>query len=395
MNFSFASRMNHVHKSFVREILKATVNPEVISFAGGLPNPKFFPAEEIAAASSRVLHEDGETVLQYSTTEGYQPLRQWIADRYAQKSGLSVSPEDILITNGSQQALDLIGKVFLNPNDTVLLEKPAYLGAIQAFSVFEPQFVPVSLREDGIDTEELAQTLNRCKAKLFYTVPNFQNPTGLTYTAENRRQLANTLQSHNTILIEDNPYGELRFLGKDQPNMKTFLGDPCILLGSFSKIFAPAMRLGWICACPAIMEKLVTVKQAADLHTNYFSQRVLFQYLQDNDLDAHIRRITQAYKQQRDCMVENLRRYFPADVQITEPEGGMFLWMTLPEGISAMDLFERASARNVAFVPGNPFYVDADSVNTLRLNYTNSDNKEIESGIHRLAEALSELRRTV
>ena len=395
MNFSFASRMNHVHKSFVREILKATVNPEVISFAGGLPNPKFFPAEEIAAASSRVLHEDGETALQYSTTEGYQPLRQWIADRYAQKSGLSVSPEDILITNGSQQALDLIGKVFLNPNDTVLLEKPAYLGAIQAFSVFEPQFVPVSLREDGIDTEELARTLNRCEAKLFYTVPNFQNPTGLTYTAENRRQLANTLQSHNTILIEDNPYGELRFLGKDQPNMKTFLGDPCILLGSFSKIFAPAMRLGWICACPAIMEKLVTVKQAADLHTNYFSQRVLFQYLQDNDLDAHIRRITQAYKQQRDCMVENLRRYFPADVQITEPEGGMFLWMTLPEGISAMDLFERASARNVAFVPGNPFYVDADSVNTLRLNYTNSDNKEIETGIQRLAEALSELRRTV
>lgn len=395
MNFSFASRMNHVHKSFVREILKATVNPEVISFAGGLPNPKFFPAEEIAAASSRVLHEDGETALQYSTTEGYQPLRQWIADRYAQKSGLSVSPEDILITNGSQQALDLIGKVFLNPNDTVLLEKPAYLGAIQAFSVFEPQFVPVSLREDGIDTEELAQTLNRCEAKLFYTVPNFQNPTGLTYTAENRRQLANTLQSHNTILIEDNPYGELRFLGKDQPNMKTFLGDPCILLGSFSKIFAPAMRLGWICACPAIMEKLVTVKQAADLHTNYFSQRVLFQYLQDNDLDAHIRRITQAYKQQRDCMVENLRRYFPADVQITEPEGGMFLWMTLPEGISAMDLFERASARNVAFVPGNPFYVHADSVNTLRLNYTNSDNKEIETGIQRLAEALSELRRTV
>ena len=395
MNFSFASRMNHVHKSFVREILKATVNPEVISFAGGLPNPKFFPAEEIAAASSRVLHEDGETALQYSTTEGYQPLRQWIADRYAQKSGLSVSPADILITNGSQQALDLIGKVFLNPNDTVLLEKPAYLGAIQAFSVFEPQFVPVSLREDGIDTEELAQTLNRCKAKLFYTVPNFQNPTGLTYTAENRRQLANTLQSHNTILIEDNPYGELRFLGKDQPNMKTFLSDPCILLGSFSKIFAPAMRLGWICACPAIMEKLVTVKQAADLHTNYFSQRVLFQYLQDNDLDAHIRRITQAYKQQRDCMVENLRRYFPADVQITEPEGGMFLWMTLPEGISAMDLFERASARNVAFVPGNPFYVDADSVNTLRLNYTNSDNKEIETGIQRLAKALSELRRTV
>lgn len=395
MNFSFASRMNHVHKSFVREILKATVNPEVISFAGGLPNPKFFPAEEIAAASSRVLHEDGETALQYSTTEGYQPLRQWIADRYAQKSGLSVSPEDILITNGSQQALDLIGKVFLNPNDTVLLEKPAYLGAIQAFSVFEPQFEPVSLREDGIDTEELAQTLNQCETKLFYTVPNFQNPTGLTYTAENRRQLANTLQSHNTILIEDNPYGELRFLGKDQPNMKTFLGDPCILLGSFSKIFAPAMRLGWICACPAIMEKLVTVKQAADLHTNYFSQRVLFQYLQDNDLDAHIRRITQAYKQQRDCMVENLRRYFPADVQITEPEGGMFLWMTLPEGISAMDLFERASARNVAFVPGNPFYVHADSVNTLRLNYTNSDNKEIETGIQRLAEALSELRRTV
>lgn len=395
MNFSFASRMNHVHKSFVREILKATVNPEVISFAGGLPNPKFFPAEEIAAASSRVLHEDGETALQYSTTEGYQPLRQWIADRYAQKSGLSVLPEDILITNGSQQALDLIGKVFLNPNDTVLLEKPAYLGAIQAFSVFEPQFVPVSLREDGIDTEELAQTLNRCEAKLFYTVPNFQNPTGLTYTAENRRQLANTLQSHNTILIEDNPYGELRFLGTDQPNMKTFLGDPCILLGSFSKIFAPAMRLGWICACPAIMEKLVTVKQAADLHTNYFSQRVLFQYLQDNDLDTHIRRITQAYKQQRDCMVENLCRYFPADVQITEPEGGMFLWMTLPEGISAMDLFERASARNVAFVPGNPFYVHADSVNTLRLNYTNSDNKEIETGIQRLAEALSELRRTV
>jgi 2-aminoadipate transaminase len=391
MSTQFADRMNNVQKSFIREILKVTVNPQVISFAGGLPNPSSFPIQEVQNATQKVLTENGNNVLQYSTTEGHLPLREYIADRYLKKKGVKVEPDEILITNGSQQGLDLIGKIFLNKNDDILIERPGYLGAIQAFSIFEPKFHTVPLLDDGVDTNLLEEGLKEYNPKLFYAVPNFQNPSGITYTAQNREKVASILKNHNTIFIEDDPYGELRFLGQDVPSMKTYLEDNVILLGSFSKIVAPAMRLGWICAKHELMEKLIIAKQASDLHTNYFSQRVVHQYLIDNDVDNHVQKIRKLYKSQRDCMVSMIERYFPEEVKSTKPEGGMFLWATLPEGFSSLELFDLASKDNVAFVPGDPFYVNEKGTNTLRLNYTNSDEAAIEEGIKRLSKAIKEL----
>lgn len=388
MGIVFAERMNKVQKSFIREILKVTENPEIISFAGGLPNPISFPIEEIEKASQKVLKESGNEALQYSTTEGYLPLREYIAKRYFKRFGLKVEPSEILITNGSQQALDLIGKVLLNKDDNIVIERPGYLGAIQAFSIFEPVFQSVPLNENGIDIDLLENALEMYKPKLFYTVPNFQNPSGITYSARNREMVANTLKKHNTIFIEDDPYGELRFIGQDLPPIKTYLRDKSIMLGSFSKIVSPGMRLGWICANNEIIEKLIVAKQAADLHTNYFSQRVVYQLLIDTDLENHIKKIKQMYKSQRDCMVSMIEKYFPQEVKSTKPEGGMFLWVTLPKGISSMDLVNLAIKENVAFVPGDPFYDNEKNTNTLRLNYTNCSEEMIEEGIKRLAKAI-------
>jgi 2-aminoadipate transaminase len=390
MKTKFADRMDHVQKSFIREILKVTENPEVISFAGGLPNPESFPVEEIGEAAQKVLRGDGKNALQYSTTEGYLPLRTMIANRYFKRFGLKVGADEILITNGSQQALDLISKVFLNKGDDVLIERPGYLGAIQAFSFYEPNFLTVALCDDGVDLDSLETILKIHNPKIFYTVPNFQNPSGLTYSIENRKKTADILESCDTVFIEDDPYGELRFIGEDMPPIKTFMGDKAILLGSFSKIVSPGMRLGWICASPEIMEKLVIAKQASDLHTNYFSQRVVYQYLADNDLDLHIQKIKKMYKTQRNCMAEMVRNYFPAEVKCTQPQGGMFMWVTLPEGMSSLTLFALASKVNVAFVPGDPFYVNETNRNTFRLNYTNSNEQEIEEGIKRLGGAIRE-----
>ncbi|WP_446899305.1 PLP-dependent aminotransferase family protein [Clostridium sp. LBM24168] len=391
MNISFAERMNKVQKSFIREILKVTENPKIISFAGGLPNPSSFPIKEIEEASQKVLDENGSNILQYSTTEGYLPLREYIAKRYFKRFGLKINADEILITNGSQQGLDLLGKVFLNKNDNVLIERPGYLGAIQAFSLFEPVFNSVPLNNDGVDTNALEDCLDSCSPKLFYTVPNFQNPSGITYSEKNRKTTADILKEHNTILIEDDPYGELRFIGKDLPPIKTYLEDNSIMLGSFSKIVAPAMRLGWICARDEIMEKLIIAKQAADLHTNYYSQRVVYQFLIDNDLEDHIRKIRELYRGQRDCMVYMIEKYFPENIKNTKPEGGMFLWITLPEEISSLDLFKVAAGENVAFVPGDPFYINKNGSNTLRLNYTNSNKEMIEEGIKRLARAIKNI----
>lgn len=391
METQFAERMGHVKKSFIREILKVTEDPSVISFAGGLPNPASFPVEAINRAAQAVLMEDGADALQYSTTEGYLPLREFICVRYEKRFGLHISPEEILITNGSQQGLDLVGKVFLNEGDGVLLESPGYLGAIQAFSLFRPCFHTVPLGEDGVDVSALRNVLETSEPKLFYAVPNFQNPSGLTYSRSNREQVAAVLKQHATIFIEDDPYGELRFAGENAPSMRAFLNGQSILLGSFSKIVAPAMRLGWICAKPEIMEKLIIAKQASDLHTNAFAQRVVARYLAENDLDAHIAKIREMYKTRSDWMVNAIARYFPSEVCCTRPEGGMFMWATLPEGMSAVELFERASKVRVAFVPGAPFYVDRSDSNTLRLNYTNSDEEAIEEGIKRLGQAMDEM----
>ncbi|MDD5474860.1 MAG: PLP-dependent aminotransferase family protein [Candidatus Methanoperedens sp.] len=391
MNNRFADRMKTTSKSFIREILKVTQQPEVISFAGGLPNPGFFPAEEIARASTKVLTDDGRNVLQYSTSEGYLPLREFIAKRYLRKSGLKIEPDEILITNGSQQGIDLIGKVFLNKGDRVVIERPGYLGAIQAFSIFEPNFRSVPLLDDGIDTDLLEKALSEDDAKLLYTIPNFQNPSGITYSRQKRKDVANILKKHNAVCVEDNPYGELRFTGEDLPCIRKY-SENTILLGTFSKIISPGLRIGWICAGNEVMEKLIIAKQAADLHSNSLSQRIVHQYLMDNDIDEHIMKIRAAYGKRRDLMIDMMTEYFPEEVKYTKPQGGMFLWVTLPERVSSLDLFELAVKENVAFVPGNPFYTDDGTRNnTLRLNFSNSDEEQIEEGIKRLARCLVRL----
>jgi len=387
----FADRMATTQKSFIREILKVTQDSNVISFAGGLPNPKLFPVKEFADACQKVLLQDGENVLQYSTTEGYLPLREYIAERYFVKRGLQASPDEILITNGSQQGLDLIGKVFLNKGDRIIIERPGYLGAIQAFGIFEPEFVPIPLLDDGIDMDLLEKALKAGATKLFHTVINFQNPSGVTYSRQKREKLADIIKGHNMVLVEDNPYGELRFMGEDLPSMKNYLPDSTIVLGSFSKVVTPGLRLGWICAATDVMEKIVVAKQSSDLHSNYLSQRAVYQYLIDNDLDEHILKIRKVYKKQRDLMVSMIEKHFPQEIKCTKPEGGMFLWVTLPEKVSSSYLFKLAAEENVAFVPGRPFYVDGGGDNTLRLNFSNSDEEKIEEGIKRLAKVIKRI----
>lgn len=388
MNHRFATRMQNLHRSFIREIMKAGDDPNIISFAGGLPNPRFFPAEEIAAATAKVLAQDGRNVLQYTITEGYRPLREFIAARYQHRFGLQVEPDEILITTGSQQGLDLLSKVFLDKGDPVAIERPGYLGAIQVFSLHEAAMHPVSLQADGIDLAQLEMTFRSHRSKLFYAGPNFQNPSGLSYSDTKRQQVAELLQRHEVIFVEDDPYGELRFEGQDARPMWRYAPEHTVLLGSFSKIVSPGLRLGWLCARKPVMDKLVTAKQASDLHSSFLSQRVVYQYLQDNNLDNHVQTIRTAYKQQRDLMIELIDEHFPPEVHYTRPEGGMFLWLTLPDGISAMALFNQAIQQNVSFVPGQPFYVDGGGDSALRLNFSNADAAKIQEGMERLGRAM-------
>lgn len=387
-----SQRIAGVPASFIREILKLAGQPGIISFAGGLPNQALFPLEPIRASTEAVLENDGRAALQYSVTEGHAGLRAWIAERYHRRFGLDIPVEAILITNGSQQALDLLGKVLLDPGDELILEAPGYLGAIQAFSLYQPRFLPVPLRERGIDLEVLQATLARHTPKLFYTVPNFQNPSGISYSTENRREVAALLQGQQTLLIEDDPYGELRFAGSPAPSFKQLLPEQTVLLGSFSKTVFPSFRLGWIAAPPWLMEKLVIAKQAADLHSSSFTQRVLYHYLCHNDIDTHIQQLIHSYGRQQQAMLDALQRHFPEEVGYTRPEGGMFLWATLPEHLSAMLLLERAIQQQVAFVPGEPFYTAKQAVNHLRLNFTTTDQASIETGILRLARAIESLK---
>ncbi len=391
MGSQYASRVNTIRTSFIREILKVTEDPNVISFAGGLPNPRFFPVEAIAKAASDVLAGVDTSVLQYSTTEGYQPLRAYIAQRYHQKKGLTVSADEILITNGSQQGLDLLGKVFIDKGDAVAIERPAYLGAIQAFSLYEPQFYAVPLLNDGMDTDGLRDVLDKHSVKLFHTVINFQNPSGISYSQSKGEELAKLFGQYGTMVIEDDPYGELRFMGTPPSSLRNWLGGKAILLGSFSKTIAPGLRLGWVCAKREIMDKLVIAKQASDLHSNTLCQRIVHQYLLNNDADRHIATIVAAYKKQSDTMVAAIEAYFPATVSFTRPEGGMFLWVTLPERLSALELFEHAIRENVAFVPGTPFFVDGGGLNSMRLNFSNADEERIEEGIRRLGRIMKNM----
>ena len=391
MSTPFASRMYNLHNSFLQEIFKSAKAPGTISFAGGLPNPKFFPAQAIAEATTKAMQNQGASLLQYNLTEGLLSLREYVANRYAQQYGLQVSPQEIFITTGSQQGLDLLGKVFLDKGDPIAIESPGYLGAILSFGFYEPEFVSVPLNEDGIDTIALEATLQAQPAKLFYGVPNFQNPSGLSYSAQTRARVGELLDQYNLYFVEDNPYGELRYSGEELPPMRHYNRDKSILLGSFSKIVSPGIRLGWICAPQEVISMITLAKQGADLQSSPFAQGVLYQYLTDNDIDSHIATMCQVYKKQRDLMLAMLDELFPDEITYTKPDGGMFLWLTLPATLSAIDLFHNAVEEGVVFVPGRAFHVDGGGNNTLRLSFSMSDEATIETGMQRLAKATKRL----
>lgn len=387
MDTPFAARMGQMKKSFVRELLKVAQDPSFISFAGGLPNPSTFPIEEIQLAAEKVLATKGPKVLQYGVSFGYYPLREWIANRYVQKYGMSVTAENILITNGSQQALDLIAKVMIDPGDNVVVEAPSYMGGIHALRLYQPQFVPVPLNEDGIDTAVLSQHLP--SAKLVYTLPNFQNPTGISYTAQRKQEVAELLKAHHTNFIEDDPYNELRFSGDDAPPLYSYAPELGFLMGSFSKVVSPGMRMGWICGPEHLMEKILIAKQASDLHSNQLSQYIIHQFLVDNDFDAHIQGIRALYKGQRDLMMAAIKTYLPAEISHTYPDGGMFLWTTFSEKTDTLKLFEYAAKEKVVFVPGAPFLTTDGACNSLRLSYSTNPAEQIDEGMQRLGRAVS------
>lgn len=388
MEHVYSERIVKTPKSMIREMLKVAVDDSIISFAGGLPNPISFPQEELKESMNRILEENGEKVYQYSSTEGLYSLREYIARKYQDKQGSVVTAEDILITTGSQQGLDLMGKALLNQGDRIILEKPGYLGAIQAFSLYEPEFVQVDLHEEGLDLKQLKAELEKKPVKLVYAVPNFQNPTGISYSLENREKAGKIISGHEVLLIQDDPYGELVFDGETRPYIAC-KEEQQVFFGSFSKIITPGMRLGWICTKnKELMNHLITAKQASDLHTNILAQFVINDYVRQNDVDKHIMQIRKLYKSQCHAMIRAIEKYFPKDVKITRPVGGMFIWVTLPEGKNAMELFHKAIQKKVAFVPGEQFYTDEKIDFTFRLNYTNADEETIEEGIKRLADVM-------
>jgi len=386
----FAHRMDGVPRSFIREILKVAISPDVISFAGGLPNKDLFPFHELQTCAAKLLTGSDRNILQYANTEGYLPLREKIAERYSRK-GLQINPQNILITNGSQQGLDLLGKIFINEGDEVLIEEPGYLGAIQAFSLFKPKFITIPLTNEGIDISLMKQAIDKHTPRLAYLIPNFQNPSGISYSEETRRQTADICRGKSIFLIEDDPYGDIRFKGKAAHSLYHYLPQQTIMLGTFSKTVVPAFRLGWIVAPDDVMDRLIIAKQAADLHTDYFAQRLVHQYLSDYNIDNHIAKICYTYGKQAEAMITAIEHYFPKDVIFTRPQGGMFLWLTLPHSQSAMQLFDLAIKQNVAFVPGNPFYVGKTDVNTCRLNFSCSNEHDIIEGISRLSIVLKKL----
>jgi len=378
----FSERATQLTSSAIREILKVTERPEVISFAGGLPAPSGFPVEVVRAAFDKVLATNGRAALQYGPTEGYAPLREWVAQDLT-RAGASVAPDQVLIVSGSQQALDLLGKVLIDRDSKVLVEDPSYLGALQSFSLYQPRYAPVPTDDGGLIPEAITPGLAE-GGRFLYALPNFQNPTGRTLNRARREALVLQAARLALPIIEDDPYGELRYAGQPQPGLLA-LGKDCganvIRLGTFSKVLAPGLRLGYIAASRNIIHKLVQAKQATDLHTPTLTQMAVYEIVKTGFLDQHLPTVREIYRAQGRCMLEAIEREFPATVSWTRPEGGMFLWVTLPGHIDSQALLAQAVEQNVAFVPGAPFYAGTPRRNTLRLSFATVPEDKIRSGI--------------
>jgi len=386
--FRISRRAQALTSSAIREILKVTERPEIISFAGGLPSPQTFPVERIREASDRVLRDSPQAALQYGPTEGHAPLREWIAAHLG-KRGAQVDPAQVLVTTGSQQGLDLLGKVFIDEGSKVLVETPSYLGALQAFSLFSPSFSPMRSDEQGIEVDALDDAQLH-GARFAYVLPNFQNPTGRRLPVDRRRALVAKADAAGVPLVEDDPYGELAYAGEPLPSLLSMNPGGVVYMGSFSKVLAPGMRLGYVVAPPAVHAKLVQAKQAADLHTPSLTQRIVHEVVRDGFLDTHIPGIRALYGHQCELMLEAMARHFPPQVRWNRPEGGMFIWVTLPAGMDSQALLAEAIARNVAFVPGAPFFAAEPRHDTLRLSFVTVPAERIERGIAILGELLHE-----
>lgn len=388
MNYLYAERVNSMGNSAIREILKVTEQPHIISFAGGLPAPEMFPLADIKDSYASVLGAGDPSVLQYGTTEGYLPLREEIAAQMRAK-GVRAEADNIILTNGSQQGLDLIGKLFLNPGDEVLLQNPSYLGAIQTFQSYQANFRVIPSVEGGIDLFSLELSLKEHRPKLIYLAPTFQNPTGTTLSIKERQEVARLASYYDVPVIEDDPYSELRYDGPVLPPLKSFAASNTVFyLGTFSKTLAPGLRLGWIVADRELIAKLTIAKQGTDLHTGTLLQRATHYYLTNYKAAEHIEKIRRTYKERRDLMLTELKANFSNMAKWTEPNGGMFVWLTLPENYDTAELLPRVLTANVAYVPGAHFFVREGSCSSMRLNFSNPTPQKIKQGIRSLAEIL-------
>lgn len=400
--YRYAHRMQKMGSSVIRELLKFTEQPDIISFAGGLPAPEVFPVKQFQEACNRVLMEQGAQALQYSTTEGYLPLREMIS-RHTGRYSVKVTADNIMITSGSQQALDFIGRLFINRGDYVVVESPTYLGALQAWNAYGAQYISVPSDEHGMLVDQLEEAL-RIGPKFIYVLPNFQNPSGSTMSLERRKRLILLADQYGVPIVEDDPYGQLRYDGDHIPSVVyldsryRYDGDESgeytgnvIYLSTFSKLLAPGLRLAWVIAPPQVIRKLVMTKQAADLHTSSFIQHIAYEVAKGGFLDEHVKVIRATYKERRDVMLEMMEEMFPSEVRWTKPQGGMFLWGVLPEGMDAAEVLKEALVRKVAFVPGTAFHPNGGGANTMRLNFSFSSPDVIREGITRLGTTLKEV----
>jgi len=387
MTWTFSERARKLTSSAIREILKVTERPEVISFAGGLPSPATFPVERMAKVCSEILASAPSAALQYGPTEGYLPLRQWVAERHS-KAGVRIDVNQVLITTGSQQGLDLLGKVLLDVDSKLLVETPTYLGALQAFSLSEPKFVSVPSDDHGLVPSALTREYTD-GARFAYCLPNFQNPTGRRLPLERRKELVRIATAAGLLLVEDDPYGALSYSGEQLPTLLSMSPKGVVHMGSFSKILAPGLRVGYLIAPEELHRKLVQAKQAADLHTPSFTQRIVHETIKDGFLDQHIPKIRELYSSQCRVMLDAMQQHFPATVSWNQPEGGMFIWVKLPQGVDSNKLLEQAVAENVAFVPGTPFFANEPQTNTLRLSFVTVSKEKIQEGIARLGKIIT------
>ncbi len=398
--YRYAQRTKGMHSSVVREILKVTSQPDVISFAGGMPAPELFPLKQIEEACVKVLREDGARALQYSISEGYIPLREFIVEKMG-RYGIVANVDNVLITTGSQQALDLVAKVLLDPGDVIIVEAPTFVGALQSFRAYQASYASVPLDDDGMMVDLLAQKIVETHPKFMYVLPNFHNPGGVTLSSDRREKVVSLAHQYGVPILEDDPYGELRFEGEHLEPLVVISarqngGDPSgyfkgdvIYMSTFSKTLSPGLRLGWVVAPVEVVQKLVQAKQGADLHTSTFDQMMAYEVVGKGFLDEHVKEIREMYRRRRDAMLAAMEQYFPEGVAWTRPQGGLFLWVKLPEGVDCLELIEGAIEQKVAFVPGTAFYADGRGRDALRLTFATCPTDMIDEGIKRLGKAIA------